>query len=244
MKKFSSEDFPGGIKEIQVDFEKGADVGIDLERRTGLILEKIKSLVVENDTDLTAADKLICEWARLKKSVKEYWKPIKDSAKKIIDDVKNKENQMLSPIDSGSEIVIEKMGKYIKKRDEILQAEIDRKHQEQAAAAKVAAFEMAEEGIPEEAVQAMEELAERPKPVEVQHRTLKTKTTFKDDWVVEVIEGREHLVPNEYCIPVTAAMKAAVSANIKKIVVAKKGMIEIAGVRIIKRQGSIKRGRE
>jgi DNA-binding helix-hairpin-helix protein with protein kinase domain len=225
----------------QLTTEKTVDVGADLKRRANLVVANVKLLVVKNDDDLTKADKLVSEWHSLSKGIKEYWKPIKSNAKSILDDAKGKESQMLDPIAEGSKAVVEKMAAYIKDRDEILQAEIDKKKQEEKDAAELAAFEMAEEGLPDEAIKSMEELAVNPAPVQLAHKTIKTKTTIKDDWDVEVVNGQEAQIPHEHLIPANEAMRKAVAANIKKLVVAKSGNIEIAGIRITKKVGSIKR---
>jgi len=215
---------------------------LDLERRGPLYLARCMDVKVESDHDMAAADKLIGEGAAMNKATKNIIKPVKDKFNTILTDVRDKEKEMLAEVDLGANHLVDQMAKHQIRREEKIRAEIEEKRKEEQRKAKLAALEMAEQGLPEEAVRSMEELGNTPADLQVDHvPQIKTKTTIKDDWIVELVSGEEHLIPAEFLVPVNEAMRKAVAANIKKIVVARAGNIAIPGIRITKTNRAIKR---
>ena len=215
---------------------------LDLERRGPLYLARCKGMTVGSDHDMAAADKLIGEGAAMNKAVKGIIKPVKDRFNAILEDVRTKEKEMLADVDFGANHLVDQIAKYQIIREEKIREEIKAKRLEEQSKARIAALEMAEQGLPAEAVRSMEDFAETPADLQVGHvPQMKTKTTIKDDWIVELVSKEEHLIPKEFLVPVNEAMRKAVAANIKKIVVARAGNIAIPGIRITTTNRAIKR---
>lgn len=187
---------------------KQADMSEELETRGNYLIQNCENLFIANDNDLRKADEIITYGAGHKKKIEEFWAPFKKHANALLTEARANEKRMLDPAKTAIDILVQKMGAY-KKR----QAELNR--EEARIDAEVAAFEMEEEGLSPIAVKAMQELAEDSKG---DKKVAKTKTSIKDDWVVEIIPQEAYKIPIEYLVPINDAMRKAVAANIKKAV--------------------------
>jgi vacuolar-type H+-ATPase subunit H len=187
---------------------KQADMSEELETRGNYLIQNCENLFIANDNDLRKADEIITYGAGHKKMIEEFWAPFKKHANALLTEARANEKRMLDPAKTAIDILVQKMGAY-KKR----QAELNR--EEARLEAEVAAFDMEEDGHSPVAVKAMQELAEDSRG---DKQVAKTKTSIKDDWVVEIIPQEAYKIPIEYLVPINDAMRKAVAANIKKAV--------------------------
>ena len=169
---------------------------------------------------------------------------MKEMAKKNLDLQRNKEREMLEPLEETQQVLIEKMAEWKSQEEERYLESVERKKEEHKNEAIEAAFQMAEEGLPKDQVRAMQELANDTSSVQVAHYEVKTRNTIKTSWEVTISEDAVEAgkIPKEYLIPINETMRKAVAANIKTTVISKGGNIEIPGVIINKVTKSIKRG--
>ena len=107
--------------------------------------------------------------------------------------------------------------------------EAEQKEHEKAI--RVEAFEMAEAGIPEGAIEAVidqsrEKIDLNPLP------ELRGKTEIKPAYIIKLIAGEDDLIPRDLLAPTTKAMKKALIAKIRAVIKAT-NVTKIPGVEII-----------
>ena len=219
-------------------------LALDLRKRAESALQKAKNLVITSHQEQSMADRAVSEAVSIKKGIQKYWAPMKEMAKKNLDLQRNKEREMLGPLEETQQVLIEKMAEWKSQEEERYLESVERKKEEHKNEAIEAAFQMAEEGLPKDQVRAMQELANDTSSVQVAHYEVKTRNTIKTSWEVTISEDAVEAgkIPKEYLIPINETMRKAVAANIKTTVIAKGGNIEIPGVIINKVTKSIKRG--
>lgn len=114
-----------------------------LSKEVGEFERLVGAMQVKDDLSYAAAGNLLKQVKTMQKKVKEYWEPLRISAKKACDNVLAKKKEMTAPIDRAEKILKRKMGDYtmeqeLKAREEEerrcreAQAEIDRKLEEAA----------------------------------------------------------------------------------------------------------------
>ena len=219
-------------------------LALDLRKRADSALQKAKNLVITSHQEQSMADRAVSEAVSIKKGIQKYWAPMKEMAKKNLDLQRNKEREMLEPLEETQQVLIEKMAEWKSQEEERYLESVERKKEEHKNEAIEAAFQMAEEGLPKDQVRAMQELANDTSSVQVAHYEVKTRNTIKTSWELTISEDAVEAgkIPKEYLIPINETMRKAVAANIKTTVIAKGGNIEIPGVIINKVTKSIKRG--
>ena len=219
-------------------------LALDLRKRAESALQKAKDLVINSHQEQSIADRAVSEAVSIIKGVEKYWAPMKEMAKKNLDLQRNKEREMLEPLEETQQVLIEKMAEWKSQEEERYLESVERKKEEHKNEAIEAAFQMAEEGLPKDQVRAMQELANDTSSVQVAHYEVKTRNTIKTSWEVTISEDAVEAgkIPKEYLIPINETMRKAVAANIKTTVISKGGNIEIPGVIINKITKSIKRG--
>ena len=219
-------------------------LALDLRKRADSALQKAKNLVITSHQEQSMADRAVSEAVSIKKGIQKYWAPMKEMAKKNLDLQRNKEREMLEPLEETQQVLIEKMAGWKAQEEERYLESVERKKEEHKNEAIETAFQMAEEGLPKDQVRAMQELANDTSSVQVAHYEVKTRNTIKTSWDVTISEDAVEAgkIPKEYLIPINETMRKAVAANIKTTVIAKGGNIEIPGVIINKVTKSIKRG--
>ena len=219
-------------------------LALDLRKRADSALQKAKDLVITSHQEQSMADRAVSEAVSIKKGIQKYWAPMKEMAKKNLDLQRNKEREMLEPLEETQQVLIEKMAEWKSQEEERYLESVERKKEEHKNEAIEAAFQMAEEGLPKDQVRAMQELANDTSSVQVAHYEVKTRNTIKTSWEVTISEDAVEAgkIPKEYLIPINETMRKAVAANIKTTVISKGGNIEIPGVIINKITKSIKRG--
>lgn len=84
----------------------------DLNREASLIEQKAQGVVVASDDDYSVAGDLTKAVKRMQKKIKDYWEPMRISAKKTYDDILTHKKQMLDPLESAEKILKGKMSDY------------------------------------------------------------------------------------------------------------------------------------
>ena len=97
-----------------------------LKREVTLVEQQAQSVSVSNDEDYASAGELTRSVKKMQKKVKEYWEPLRVSAKATYDDVLARKKQMLDSLESAEKILKSKMGSYS------MEKEKKRKAQEEA----------------------------------------------------------------------------------------------------------------
>lgn len=201
-----------------------------LERRSVSHIAFCEALVVADDTSYAEADRKVSESAALEKGVKEYWAEAKKSTYVAWKSICTKENQMLEPIKKGGEILVAKMANYRTEREAVEQKKREEEQERNKAEMQLKAFELAEQGVPQEAVDAVMEMADEPVSIAPKNE-LRGKTSFSVDYEVRVIKGKEHLIPREVLEPTTPLMVKALEAKVKVLAKASGGK-KIEGIEI------------
>ena len=204
------------------------------------LLADCKAVIVKDDVTWSEAHKQISRGADVRRVAKDKLEPYKEMIKQVKARVQKAEDLILNPVNEGCQLLVDKIASYEKERDEILEAEAAKRREASREAAKVMVFDMEEQGAPQAAIASAKEMIDLPDaPIHIP--TLNGRNTIKESWDVEIIKGKEEQIPTEYLIPVNETMRKAVAANIKKVVVAKHGRLEIKGVRVIPVNTSIQR---
>lgn len=185
--------------------------------------------VVDSVGSYSEADRKITEGEHIKKVIKEQLDPIVSERHKSHKEATKFRSAMIDPVENSSQVLMGKMKVFQKVQDEKMAQDKKRledeakKRQEEECLRQ--AEDMEKAGMPEEAIDAVLDLADGPAPeVHIATPILRSKTAFTPSWDVEVID--EFKVPEDYIIR-TVNIQA-----IKKIVNDKKGSIEIPGIKI------------
>ncbi len=108
----------------------------DLKREVTLAEQQAQSVTVASDEEYASAGEFTKSVKKMQKKVKEYWEPLRVSAKATYDDILARKKQMLDPLESAEKILKSKMSAYS------MEKEKKRKAQEEAMR-KLAEQEMA-----------------------------------------------------------------------------------------------------
>ena len=108
----------------------------DLKREVTLAEQQAQSVTVASDEEYASAGEFTKSVKKIQKKVKEYWEPLRVSAKATYDDILARKKQMLDPLESAEKILKSKMSAYS------MEKEKKRKAQEEAMR-KLAEQEMA-----------------------------------------------------------------------------------------------------
>lgn len=195
---------------------------------------RVSAMQVTDDLGYAAAGSLLKQVKAMQKKVKEYWEPLRVSAKKAYDNVLAKKKEMTDPIDGAEKILKRKMGDYTmeqerkareeeERRRREAQAEIDRKLEE---AAKLESqgdktgsdFAMAEAEVYDQYASGVSVQAQRPKVSGVS--TSKT-------WKIKSIDPSK--------VPIFfngVELRPVDTAAVLRMVKSSKGQISIPGVEI------------
>lgn len=211
----------------------------DLENRANTILEVCRNFLIADDASYQLADKRVSETASLEKGIIDYWKPMKKASYDAWKLQCAREAEMLAPIKEGGELLTGKMKTYRYEREEIERKKQEEEQKKREEQARLEAFKLAEEGAPQEVVEAVEQLASEPIEV-APTQELRSKTSFVLDYTVEVIKGKEHLIPAEILKPTTPQMVKALEAKVKKLAKVTGGE-QIPGLKIIQTETARRR---
>lgn len=117
-----------------------------LEKEVSLIEQRAEALIVASTADFEDAGEFLKQIKKAQKQVKEYWEPLRVSAKRSYDEVLAHRKEMIDPLDNAERIAKRKVSDYSieqerKRREQeeamrrLAQAEIDR-HLDEAAEAE------------------------------------------------------------------------------------------------------------
>lgn len=117
-----------------------------LGKEVSLIEQRAEAVVVASGADFEDAGLFLKQIKQAQKQVKDYWEPLRVSAKKSYDEVLNHRKEMIEPLEKAEKIVKTKVNEYSaeqerKRREQeeamrrLAQAEIDR-HLNEAAEAE------------------------------------------------------------------------------------------------------------
>lgn len=187
-------------------------------------------MAIQNDHDYTAADRKISEIATIAKAIKDFWHPLKQAARTSWTLQCESEKNMLSPVEKGLEALKMTMKRYRAERERLDRERQEAEHLLQVEAAEVTAFEMAEQGAPQEVIDAAEEMMTETPFQANPAQELRGRTSFKPDYIVTIKNIDQ--VDREYLLPSTMAHKKAIIANAKARAI-KTGGKPIAGFTII-----------
>ncbi len=115
----------------------------NLGREVSIVEDQANRFTVASEIGYQAAGEFLKQIKSVQKKVKDYWEPLRLSAKKAYDDVLAKKKEMLDPMDSAEKTLKSKMGTYIKEQE--------RKAREAAEAQRKLAEKLAEEKLKEAA---------------------------------------------------------------------------------------------
>ncbi len=113
----------------------------DLGKEVSIVERRAGSVVIASEADFQDASDFARTVKTLQKKVKDYWEPMRVSAKKAYDDVLDHKKEMLDPLDRAEKILKEKMAEFT--------AEQIRKQREQEEAMKRLAQEEADRKLAE-----------------------------------------------------------------------------------------------
>lgn len=192
------------------------------------------AIQVTDDLGYAAAGNLLKQVKAMQKKVKEYWEPLRISAKKAYDNVLTKKKEMTAPIDGAEKILKQKMGDYTmeqerkaREKEERLrreaQAETDRKLAEAAMLEEQgdgagADFAMAEAEVYDQYASGVSVQAQKPKVSGVS--TSKT-------WKIKSIDSSK--VPISF---LGVELRPVDTVAVLRLVKSSKGQISIPGVEI------------
>ena len=193
---------------------------------------RAESIVVNDDNSYAQAATFVKEVKRMIKSVKEFFKPMKDQAHRAHAEICKRENEMTEPLSNAEKILKESMGRFaeIQERKRREEAERQRLEAEKLAKQKLEEAITADEAGDDEGREiAMldaayaEQMAVNPTPVPSAPKTEGVST--KKDW--EIVSIDDDKVPVDIAgICIRPVDKAA----IMKLIRNSKGKVKIDGV--------------
>ena len=200
-----------------------------LKRRSEMVRADCQ-VIVRNDDDYYAAMKKAEGYRSLAKGIEDYWFPLINMAYKNHVLLKGKEKTMLEGVEAGLKNLEVQLIGYRAEREKREAERQEAEHQATLEELKLTTLDMAEEGVPQEAIDAVIEQAKET-PFQAQPtQELRSRSTFKPDYVVTIKKnktgelddnGKEieieawDEVDREFLIPSTLAHKKAIIANAK-----------------------------
>lgn len=204
--------------------------GEELARRGNAIYNACVALVVCDDASYAVADKMLSETKSLENGTVKFWADTKMWAHKTWKSIVYKERVMLEPIAEGGKALAHKMSDYRRTRCALKEAERKEEQEKRSLDMKVKALELAEQGVPQIAVDEVIAMADEPLVPKVTE--LRGKTSFVLSYEVEIKPGEEHLIPRDILEPTTAKMREALISKVRAIAKTSGGK-QIEGLNII-----------
>ena len=185
-----------------------------LRQRAELVYSQCKELVIHDDVGYQYADAKASEITALLTGIKDYWHPMKTLAHKNWKMQCEKEGEMLAPVTAGMKLLTAGMANYKARRDQLERERAEAEQDQHRQEAEVQAFELAEDGAPREAIDALMDQASQPVQINPQPE-LRGKTSFMADYIVTLIDDDMDKIPREFLLPITKAHRKAIEANAK-----------------------------
>lgn len=206
----------------------------EIGKEASLIERRAMAIEVSSELGYEVACDYTKQVKSMQKKIKEYWEPLRVSAKKAYDEVVAKKKQMLTPVENAEKILKRKMGEYVmeqerkareqeEQRRKEAQAAIDKKLEEAAAMetagdAEGADFAMAEAEVYDQYAATVKVQAAKPKVSGV--------STSKN-WRIKSIDPAK--------VPISfggVEIRPVDTSAVMRLVKASKGQITIPGIEI------------
>lgn len=206
---------------------------IVIQNKQQSILDQIQEISINNDEDNVKAGNFLKQIKPVIKNIKEYWKPLKESAKKAHSDLCAREKTMLEPLESAETQIKVKMSTYIAEQEEKARKEQEalRKAQEAEALKQLAEAEKLKAEGKEVEAQIQEEMAYAIDEVKtVVQPTIQKQEgiSYMTDYQVEILDANK--VPT-YVNGIE--IRPIDVQAIRKLAKASKGQIQINGIKIL-----------
>ena len=82
-----------------------------------MVEQNANSVLVVDDASYEQAAQITKTLKQIQKKVKDYWEPLRVSAKKTYDDILGKKKKMLDPLEQAEKILKGKMGGYVAQKE-------------------------------------------------------------------------------------------------------------------------------
>ena len=187
-----------------------------LKRRSDMVKADCQ-VIIQNDDDFDAAAKKAEQVKSLEKAIKEYWLPLTQMSYQNWKMLLGKQETMLKSVQEGLKDLGDSMVAYRADRERKERERQEADFQKQKELADLVAFELAEEGVPQEAIDKVKEMqVETPfqaKPMQ----ELRSRHSFVPEYIVTIkkkdgVEAWED-VDEEFLMPSTKAHKEAILNN-------------------------------
>ena len=207
-----------------------------IEQEQKSILEQIQEITINNEEDNIKAGNFLKQIKPVMKNIKEYWKPLKESASKAHKDLCEREKVMLKPLEEAETQIKAKMSVYITEQEEKARREQEalRKAQEEEALKQLAEAEKLKSEGKEFEAQMQEEMAYAIDTVKtVVQPTIQKQEgiSYVDDYEIVVVDNSK--VPT-YVNGIE--IRPVDVQAIKKLAKASKGQIQIEGIKILSKK--------
>ena len=207
------------------------EIILDLNRRIGALMSEVHALEIKDDAGYKDADTGMSKSLNIEKKIIEHFAEKKAEPAKVLKALREQEQTMIGHIKAACSLITIKMANYTSKRDVLDRERREAEQKEHEKAVRVEAFEMAEAGIPKDAIDAVidqskEKIDLSPLP------ELRGKTQIKPAYIINLIAGEDDLIPRDLLAPTTEAMKKALVAKIRAVIKVT-GVTKIPGVEII-----------
>ena len=211
-----------------------AEPTIENEQKSSAIkiLEQAKILTINNPTDYEGAAEFTKQVKTLNKRIKDYWEPLKKSARASWQSLVDREKELLTPLEQAETEVKKKMAAYQRKVQEeeraarLLAEKLKREESERLLQQATEAAEKGNE-MESEILLAQAEIIETTKPViQMQAPTargISTRTMYK----AKIVD--ESKVPVEVA---GVTIRPVDISAINKLAQASKGKLQIPGIEI------------
>jgi len=214
--------------------EENKLIVIEAERKS--LLENINEITISNEEENQEAGIFLKQIKPIIKNIKEYWKPLKESAKKAHSELCAKEKEMLKPLEEAETKIKARMSVYIMEQEEKARREQEnlRKAQEEEALRQLEEAEKlksqgkdVEAKIQEEIAYTMDELKTVVEPAIKKQEGI----SYMTDYEVAIVDA--NIIPT-YINGIE--IRPIDLQAIKRLVKASKGKIEIEGIKIFEKK--------
>lgn len=120
-----------GSNALVLDTQKEDTLG----KQATAMERQVAALVVDSDLGYSAAGEMLKKLKGVQKKVKDYWEPLRKSAKEAYDKVNDKKKEMLGPLESAERILKNKMAAYAVEQERKQQEAAERQRAEARAEA-------------------------------------------------------------------------------------------------------------
>ena len=187
-----------------------------LKRRSDMVKADCQ-VIIQNDDDYNAAAKKAEQVKALEKAIKDYWKPLTQMSYQNWQMLLAKEKTMLASVQEGLQDLGGSMVAYRSERERLERERQEAEFKKQKEKADLVAFELAEEGYPQEAIDKVREMQSQTAFQAKPTQELRSRHSFKPEYVITIKkkDGREAWseVDKEFLMPSTKAHKDAILAN-------------------------------